>query len=252
VGRDNDQFSAYRVTLPKAAFGSGEGLAERLLSPDAPWSRDVFSHNSRLDLGGPAGRGFGSTSSGIIEGPGGDTLVIVRNSRGVQVGDDNVQRNQFRIRVSDVTVRADRLSMTRSREASISRLRENPGDRAAARRLAGDLTRAASTDLVVDLTARVREVVGHPQVDRWSGEVRDRTGIQVGGPGRARVRVHVTVSKFDSCALERQILKRAESLPRPTAAPHDTPGPRRAGDARQIRETGLWRTPRLGGGRGFR
>ena len=70
--------------------------------------------------------GFRVTSRGITASPYGDTVVIVRNSRGVQVGDHNVQHNLFRIRVTDITVNADRLGMTAQREALISRLRENP------------------------------------------------------------------------------------------------------------------------------
>jgi hypothetical protein len=50
VGRDNDQVSAYRVTLPTAAFGSGQALADLLLSRDAPWSRDMFTHSARPDF----------------------------------------------------------------------------------------------------------------------------------------------------------------------------------------------------------
>jgi hypothetical protein len=162
VGQDNDQYSAYQVTLPDAALQPGQVLADRLLSPDAPWSRDLFSRDARPDLGGVPGHGSRSASRGIVAGPEGDTLVIVRNSRGVQVGDHNVQRNQFRIRVTDVRVQASRLGLTPAREEPISRLRENPRDQAAARSLAEDIARVASTDLVADLTARVTLDPGHP------------------------------------------------------------------------------------------
>jgi hypothetical protein len=215
VGRENDQTSAYRVTLPRAAFRSPEALAETLLSRDAPWSRDRFIHDARPDPSSAVGRGYRSSSSGIIEDPRGDTLVIVRDSRGVQIGDRNRQRNEFRIRVSDTAVRADRVGMTRERERCISRLLEDPRDRAAARRLAEDLERAARTELMADLTARVRDLIGKPEISRWSGRFRDLVGRQIGGPrNRARVQVQVRVSKFDTHALERHLRETAARLPR--------------------------------------
>jgi len=188
VGRENDQFSAYRVTLPRAAFRSSEALAETLLSRDAPWSRDRFIHDARPDPRSVAGRGDRSSSSGIIEDPRGDTLVIVRDSRGVQIGDRNRQRNKFRIRVSDTAVRADTVGMTRERERYISRLHEDPRDRTAARRLAENLERAARTELMADLTARVRHLIGKPEISRWSGKYADgsakcpKAGFDRGNP----------------------------------------------------------------------
>ncbi len=252
VGRDNDQFSAYRATLPTAALASGQALADRLLSSDAPWSRDVFSHNARPDLSSMTRGLRGPSLNGIVEGPRGDTLVIVRGSRGVQVGDHNHQRNEFRIRVSAVSIRADRLAVNGVRETYLSRLRENPADQTAARLLADDMARAATADVVVDLTARVREAVGDPQIRRWSGQVRDRAGIQVGGPSRAHVRVDVKVSRFDSNELQRQILKTAARIAQTAEGGHETPSPRRATDAFRVNEAPFRRMPGPGSGRGFR
>jgi hypothetical protein len=115
VGRHNTQISAYLVTVPSASFGSAQRLAETMLSPDAPWSRDVFSHDARPDLADVARRGPSTSSSGIIKNLEGDTLVIVRNSRGVQIGDRNMQRNEFRVRIRAVAVHADGIGMTRQR-----------------------------------------------------------------------------------------------------------------------------------------
>ena len=224
VGRDNQQFSVYRITpLSQVAFRSSQALAETLLSRDSPWSRDAFSHGAQPRLRDVAGRGYRSSFSGIIEDPRGDTLVIVRDSRSVQIGDRNVQHNEFRIRVSDTAVRADSVGMTRERERWISRLREDPGDRTAARRLAEDLERAARTELMADLTGQVRELVRKPEISRWSGEFRGQVGRQIGGPGnRARVQVRIDrQSKFDTRALERHLRETAARLPRPL-----TPDPR--------------------------
>ena len=237
VGRDNDQYSAYRVTLPTAALQSGQALADRLLSSDTPWSRDVFSHGARPDLG-VASNGFGVGTSRIVAGP------------SVQVGDHNVQRNQFRIRVADVSVQANRLGATSARTTAISRLRDDPGDRAAARSLAEDVARAARRDLVVDLTAQVTRDVGHPHINRSSGEFHGLTGRQIGGSNRARVTVQVSVHRMDSRALQRQILKRAERDRR--SARHDQPNVPPAGDLNRIHRSGPTRFPGPGGGRGVR
>jgi len=226
VGRDNEQFSVYQVTLPRASFESGEALAQTLLSPDAPWSRDAFSHDARPDLGGAAGHGTRSSAGGIIEGPRGDTLVIVRDSRGVQVGDRNVQRNEFQIKVRDVAVRADNIGMTPERQECIARLRDNPRDRAAATRLAADLGQAARTELAADLTAHVTEITASPQIDLWSGQFRGLTGRQVGGPGnQARVQLNVSVAKFDTRARELHLRETAARLPPPQPPHPPTPGP---------------------------
>lgn len=220
VGRDNDQYSTYRVSLPTAALESSQVLADQLLRRDVPWSRDVFGHDAQPALGGPVG-GFGASSHSLVAGPDGDTLVIVRNSRGVQVGNHNVQHNEFRIRVTDVTVRASGLGMTPARGDAISRLRADPGDRGAARALAEDVAGAASTRLTVDLTAKLARDVGRPQVG-WPAAVRDRTGIQAGDHSRARVTIKVTVSRLETQKLEHQFRRSAERLARVRAKPQET------------------------------
>jgi hypothetical protein len=239
VGRNNDQVSVYRVTLPLASYADGSRLAETLLRRDAPWARDIFTHDARLGLACAASRRPRSSSSGIIEGPRGDTLVIVRDSRGVQVGNRNVQRNDFRIRVGDTAVRADRIGATRERQDCIARLRQDPGDKAAARRLAENLGRAARAELTASLAVRVRQSAGNPRIPLWSGKFRGLTGRQIGGPGnRARVRVHVTVEKFDTRRLACHLQAAATRMPRrqpPSRADHGRN--RTARDQRGRRDT---------------
>jgi hypothetical protein len=212
VGDDNDQYSVYKVTLPTVAIQSGQALAEQLLGGEAPWSDDLFSHDAPQVRYRTPGSGYGTASRRVIAGPDGNTLVIVRNCSAVQVGDHNSQHNQFRIRVAGLTVHADQASMSPQRAALISRLRENPGDHAAARSLAEDVTRSASIDITATLTQEVTRAVSTPQIDRQPGRVHDRTGIQIGGSSRATTTVEVTISKWDSAALEHQILKSAASL----------------------------------------
>ena len=244
VGRDNDQFSVYQVTLPSTAFRSGHALANQLMSPDTPWSRDLFRHDARPDFGRATGGTSGSSSGGVIQGPRGDTLIIVRNSSGVQIGDHGTQRNEFRIRVSDVTVRADGLAMNRERQVRIARLRENPRDQAAARWLARDVGRVAQDGLRADITARVKAVVDRPQINRWSGRVYGRMGAQVGGPhNRVRQEIDVVVSRFDTRGLERQILNRAARLSRSSAIRNERRDSRHSarGD-RGAHEPDFWNT----------
>ena len=191
IGRDNDQVSVYLVRLPKGSFVSAQRLAETLLSPQVPWSRDVFRHDGRANLPDTRGLGPGASSSAVFEGPGGDTLVIVRNSRGVQVGDRNTQRNEFPVRVRAVAISADTVGGTRDRLEWISRLRANPGDREAARLLAEDVGQAARERLQADFTVRVLELVGEPRIRRWTGRFRDLVGRQIGHANRARVQIEV-------------------------------------------------------------
>jgi hypothetical protein len=237
VGRENDQVSVYLVTLPQASLGSDQGLAETLLNPYAPWSRDIFGHDARPGLPDMRGTGRGTSSSGIIESTRGDTLVIVRNSLGVQVGDRNVQRNEFTVRVRAVAVRALALGVTRDRLEWSSRLRANPGDHAAARLLAEDLGRAARDQLQTDLTARVRQLAGNPRLHRWRGRFRRLVGRQIGGPGnRARVQVDVMTRDVDTRALQRSLRDVAERHPVPP--PEPGPAPPAARDrARRSRRT---------------
>ena len=232
VGEGNVQVSAYRVTLPQASFESGLTLAETLLNPDAPWGRDVFSHDAEPRL-----------PEVTVSSPQGDTLVVVRNSRGVQVGDRNVQHNEFRIRIRDMAVRAVGIGMTGQRQEWIARLHQDPGDWAAARLLADDLGRAARADLQADLTAQVRQITGGTQINRWAGELRDRVGPQVGGPrNRVRIKVNVNVTAFDRQALRRQLQNAAKDLDRaeaPSRPERPTESPRGVAS----RDTSLPREP---------
>lgn len=211
-------------------LGSAQRLTEALLGPHTLWARDFFSHDARPDLAGLAGGGRGTSSSSIIKNPDGDTLVIIRNSRGVQVGRRNVQRNRFRVRVRAVAVHAEGIGMTRKRLEWISRLRRDPDDRTAARLLAEDLGRAARARFHADLSAMIRQITGNPQVRRLVGRFVGLHGRQIGGrTNRARVQVRVTIGKFDTRALERALRTAGPSRelppPAPAAARHRAPRP---------------------------
>jgi hypothetical protein len=209
VGDSNTQLSSYTVTLEAPAFASAQELFEFLLGPSTPWVRDVFSDDAELRLPQIAASpdpGFRS----ILPTPGGDTLVIVRNSHGVQVGDNNVQRNEFRIVVAAVTVQADALGMTGARRTAVDRLLDNPADTCAAEELATDLAGAAETAVLADVQARLREEVGEPHIPGWPQKITNRTGAQVGRHAESRVRLEVTVTKFDADALAREISAAAE------------------------------------------
>ena len=103
-GQGNVQYSVYRASLPSVALESSAEMARHLLSDGRQWSRDVFAHNAQASFAGLActGRSFGAATEALA----GDTLVIVRNSRGVQVGDGNTQHNDFQIRITNVAVKA--------------------------------------------------------------------------------------------------------------------------------------------------
>ena len=106
VGQGNDEYNVYWVSLPDVTLISDDEVADKLLNPDAAWLQDAFSHDARPSVGGSGHLGSSGSSQGMIAGPRGDTLVIVRNSRGIQIGNYGSQRNEFRIRVTAVKIRA--------------------------------------------------------------------------------------------------------------------------------------------------
>ena len=202
-GQDNDQYSVYRVALPSAALKSSRDLARHMLSESRPWSTDAFTHDGRASFAGQAGGG--ATFRGLTETAAGDTLVIVRNSRGVQIGDGNTQHNEFRIRVTNVTVTAERYSLS---QAAVSRLCQNPS-RAAAEALADRVAQAAREHLVLDLTAEVSREVGDPVIPRDASAIYGRTGAQGGAHNRTHMKIAVDVVRVDADNLAADLLAEA-------------------------------------------
>ncbi len=198
-GRGNEQYSVYRVTLPPVALESTEALARHLLSGDRQWSREVFDHNGQASFAGLADAG--GAVGGAAEAVAGDTLVIVRNSRGVQVGDGNTQHNEFQIRVASVAVRAVQVGPAAAGRAAVDRLCRDPS-RATAEAVARQIADAAREHLVLDLTAQVTREVGSPVIPGRPAEISGRTGVQAGGSARAHVQVvvDVTTVKVDRVA----------------------------------------------------
>ncbi len=210
VGEDNEQLSVFTVTL-SAEFASAQELAEMLLGAGTPWEQDIFRHDAELRP--PALQtAAGSDSRSIVQGPGGDTLVIVRNSRGVQVGDHNDQRNHFRIVAAPVSVRVEGVLLTRVRREAVCQLLENLADTKAAQRLAADLASAAQNFLMADITAHLHRGIAAPRAYRYPDEVTSVNGGQVTDTPNASVRVKVEVNTFDASALADQIQQTARNI----------------------------------------
>ena len=205
-GRGNEQYSVYRVTLPPVALESTASLARHLLSDDRQWSRDVFDHNGQASFAGLAGAG--SAFGGAAEAAAGDTLVIVRNSRGVQVGDGSTQHNEFQIRVANVAIRAVQVGPAAASRSAVDRLCQHPSQ-ATAETVARQIADAAREHLVVDLTAQVTREVGSPVIPGRQAEISGRTGVQAGGSARAHVRVVVEVTTVKVSRLTTDLLKQA-------------------------------------------
>lgn len=70
---------------------------------------------------------------------------------------------------------------------------------------------APTARLQADLTIEVAEIVADPQIEGWSGTVRDRTGVQIGEGNEAEDTVQVNVLKWASAVLEleRELLAEA-------------------------------------------
>ena len=225
VGEDNEQLSVFTVTL-SAEFASAQELAEILLGAGTPWEQDIFRHDAELRP--PALQtAAGSDSGSIALGPGGDTLVIVRNSRGVQIGNHNDQHNHFRIVAAPVSVHVKGVLLTSARQKAVCQLLENLADTKAAQRLAADLASAAQDFLMADITAHLYRGIAAPRTFRYPGEVTSVSGGQVTDSPNASVRVEVEVNTFDASALVGQIQQTARdillSVSDPDATQH--PGP---------------------------
>ena len=205
-GRGNEQYSVYRVTLPPVALESADALARHLLSGDRQWSRDVFDHNGHASFAGLADGG--SAFSGAAEAVAGDTLVIIRNSRGVQVGDGNTQHNEFQIRVAKVAIRAVQAGPAAASRAAVDQLRQHPSQ-ATAETVARQIADAARDHLVLDLTAQVTRDVGSPIIPGQPAQISRRTGVQAGGSDRAHVQVVVEVTTVKVNRLTADLLRQA-------------------------------------------
>jgi hypothetical protein len=205
-GRDNEQYSVYRASLQSVDLESSKALAQHLLSGDRQWARDVFTHNGQASFAGLAGAG--SSFSGATEAVAGDTLVIIRNSRGVQVGDGNTQHNNFRIRITNVAIKAVQVGQTEGSRAAVDRLCEHPSQ-AAAEALARLIADAATDRLVLDLTAQVTREVGSPVISGQPAEIRGQTGVQAAGSAWAHVNVKVEVTHVNTDNLVRVLLAEA-------------------------------------------
>lgn len=101
----------------------GEELAEDMLDDAVPWGGDGFIHGApRLRFSSPSGW-LSRGSRGLTADLDGDTRVVVQDFSGVQVGDGNVQRNQFRARIIGVAARA----LAERRGRRLSTRGEGPG-----------------------------------------------------------------------------------------------------------------------------
>jgi hypothetical protein len=208
-GQDNVQYSVYRASLPSVALVSSEALARHLLGEGSQWARDVFTHNGQASFAGLAGAG--SSFSGVSEAAAGDTLVIIRNSRGVQVGDGNTQHNEFQIRIANVAIKVIQVSQTSASQAAIDRLCRNPSH-AAAEALAKLIAETAREHLVLDLTAQATQEVGSPVISGQPAEIRGRTGVQAAGSAQAHVDVKVEVTHVNVDRLADLLLAQAQRI----------------------------------------
>ena len=234
-GQGNVQYSVYRASLPSVALESSAEMARHLLSDGRQWSRDVFAHNAQASFAGLAGTGrsFGAATEALA----GDTLVIVRNSRGVQVGDGNTQHNNFQIRITNVAVKAVQAGPAGASPAAVDQLCQHPSQ-AAAEAVAGQIAHAARDHLVLDLTAQVTREIGSPVISGQPAEIRGRTGVQAGGSARAHVTVVVEVTNMNVSRLTRDLLteaRRTRAAAHQPARPGFTGLPAGMGSAKRVR-----------------
>jgi hypothetical protein len=208
VGRDSVQYSVYRVSLAAPKLELNSSLVRDLFEHRSRWWREAFSHDARLPTASRArSRRLLASFHRIAQG---DTLIIVRQSRGVQIGRGVRQANEFRLYAEDYTIRADRLAPDIRTRAAIERLRANPRDSTAARDLADVIIRDARRSMTVQMDRQLRGDLRRSQINNWSCRVHDRTGVQVGGPGnRQYVQREVEPPRIDRGRVQRQLQQQA-------------------------------------------
>lgn len=213
VGRDNIQYSAYRIRIAAPKLELGRSLVRDLFERRSRWWREAFSHDARLPRTSQArSHGLRSSFHRMAQG---DTLVIVRRSRGTQIGRGVAQANKFQLYAEDYTIRARQLAPdSRSREA-IERLHADPRDSVAARVLADRIIRDARQYMTVQMDRQLRGRVRRSQINSWSCHVRDTTGVQVGGPGnRQYVQREIVPPRIDRGRVQREVQQQARRYAR--------------------------------------
>jgi hypothetical protein len=183
-GQGNDQYTLLRISLPDAALKSSAALAWHLLGKDTQCSRYVFSHDGYASFTGQAGTGGFFLFEDVTEELTGDTLVIIRNSRGIQVGDGNTQYNEFRTRAHQVTITIVEVGQTPEIRAAVGQLRQRPSWKAA-ELLANLVANAAMDQLIFDLTAQVTRELGDPVIRGNPAEIDGVIAAQAGGSARS-------------------------------------------------------------------
>lgn len=208
VGRDNVQYSVYRVSLAPPKLELGRSLVRDLFEHRSRWWREAFSHDAHLPRASKV-RSHRLFASFYRIGQG-DTLIIVRRSRGTQIGRGVTQANKFRLYAEDYTIRAGRLVPdSRSREA-IERLRADPYDSMAARDLAEVIIRDARQNMTVQMDRQLKGDLQRSQINSWSCRVHDRSGVQVDGPGNHQyVQREVAPPRIDRGRVQRQLQQQA-------------------------------------------
>lgn len=205
VGDHNEQYSTYWIDSAKLSVDSPKNLAERLFAEDLPVAADIFDLADPPDLDRDVEASSGRQSGEVRTGKRGETLVVVRNSSGIQVGNHNTQHNEFTFTMHDIRVRADQLEASSARSQAIEQLRRDPRNREAARRLAQDVARAADAQARQAITARV-ETAERQLTDSAT----NRSGIQVSGQSnRTRARCKIKIAESGTRGLEREILSQA-------------------------------------------
>jgi hypothetical protein len=216
AGRDNVQYSAYRASLATPRLELGPELLDNLYNRRAPWFSEAFHHTGALpNISQASSRSPSVSKQQFVPDSRGGTVIIVKNSRNVQIGKHAAQANEFRLYAADYTITADNLVSRLNQEIieTIERLRVGPTDMAAVRTLAEKVIEQAQRYMTLKMDRKLKRDIGRPQINRWPCEIRQKTGRQIGGPGnRAYVTTQVEPPRIDRKPVERQIIQQARRV----------------------------------------
>jgi hypothetical protein len=233
VGRDNVQKNKFTYKLIDPTVEISKSLVRNLLegkesgtdsfSTDAP----VSLPQRRSSADGLADCFTGGYKQALASSGGDQVLVVVRHSRGVQVGNDGLQLNHFRTDLNSCSVRVERLASNWKRQDAIDRLRSNPEDSEAAGMLVRDIVKEATRALRSDVRDKVKKLTERPLIEGFSAVLREEIARSVGE--RSRIKTTSDVTATGSRASGADVLDAAREAQKRTARPgpdtRSRPGP---------------------------
>jgi hypothetical protein len=222
IGERNVQYNFHRVELTDPRVELSDRFVRELLDQLDLMERtdrqaNRASGSAFRDARGPR---IDQASSGRPRASGrqsfpderGNTLIIIKDSRGTQTGRGATQVNNYSRRVTEYKIIADRLDPTPRQLRAMRRLRDNPRDSRAIRELAEEISERAERYMKVRVERELARDIGSPRQLTWqwcdrNGQcsVRDERSCQIGAGNRSYTEQEVRPPIIDRTPMKREI-----------------------------------------------